>query len=617
MILQKLIKSGLPFKSKDSRVRFGLRSKFIFAFLMLVMFPFLTLGIIAYRQSAKVIEDSVYKFTLETMRQISKNVDYYIKEMERITQFPTTNEELLKYLENYNSLPGLEKVEVAGKLNKILINLSGLRSDLSGVYLFDTHNNIFYTRGRSPKLGYEYKSDKWYIDTLAKAGSINIIGTHLQYHVQNKPILVISVSREIRDFFTKKTLGVILVDFDYNLLGKIINNEFSNVFSAGNLYILDSRGTVIFNKDSDLLTKKFNYSFSQNILSQEYGTFTENINGQKMFVVFYTSPYSLWKIVNITPLNYILKDIIFIKNSIIIIMLICMVIVFIFSLEVSYKLIKPINSLVGAMSEMENGNLSASIEIKTNDETRLLAESFNSMAKNIKNLIEKVYHAQLSQKEAELNALQSQINPHFLYNTLESIRGVALSEGVQSIAVMVKALSNLFRYSSKGKEIVTIADEIEHVKNYVTIQNFRYVDKFEVEYNIDESLRSYKILKLILQPLVENSIYHGLETKLSPGKIVISCRKLEGMVQITISDNGYGIPRDKVIKLNESLEKNIPLSEGINNPDYTSKSVGIINVNARIKLYFGIEYGLKYESTEGVGTTVEIIIPPLSDVVSL
>lgn len=615
MILNRFVKSNRIPRSQSSHYRFGLRAKFLSAFLLLILFPFLTLGILAYRQSARVIEKNVSRYTLETMRQISINVDYNLYEMERITQFLTLNEDLLTNLRDYHLLPNIKKVNINNEINKTLINISGLRSELSGVYLFNTYGDFFYTRGRSPRLGYQCQREQWYQETIVKAGSINIIGTHLQYHVQNKPGFVISVARAIRNFSTRETLGVALVDFDYQILEKIIGNEFSDTFSASDLYILDQKNTIIFNKNPKLLTTSFNYPFKNALQAHNEGTFIATLNRQRIFVVFYTSPYSTWKIVSMTPLNHLLKEIIVIRNSLILIMLICMALAFLLSLEVSYKLVKPIKSLVGAMTKMEQGNLSASIDIKTNDETRLLADSFNSMARNIQNLIEKVYHAQLNQKEAELNALQSQINPHFLYNTLESIRGVAIAENVPSIALMAKSLSSLFRYSiCKGKEIVSIKEEIEHVKNYIAIQNFRYEDKFAVEYRIADSLSDYRILKLILQPLVENAIQHGLETKMGRGKIIIACEQTGALLRITIADNGVGIPEAKVSELNQSLSNNrllISDSGTIQDQSGGTRSIGIFNVNARIKLYFGNEYGLKFTSQETVGTTVEIFIPAI------
>ncbi len=616
MSLQKLAMLREKLISRKSNL--GLREKFFLSLLILVVIPFLLLGELAYLQSSKIIERNVSVYSLDTMKQISRNIDYYITEMDRVTSYVVGNDDIKTYLAQYNTLSELEKVDVSDKINKLIANLIGLRNEISGLYLFDTSGNFFYARGRSPKSLYDFRNESWYKDTLAKSGKINIIGTHLQYHVLNNPKTVFSVSRSLKSLNPEKTVGLIWVDMDYSVIDRQINSESDPALSSGDLYILDNKGKIVFNKNSKLLMKDFNAGFSKTIFSRPQGTFTENINGKDMFIVFYTSPYSSWKIVNITPLNTILTDSGLLKKYILITTVICIAVILFLSFGFANRLVKPIKSLVRAMSELEKGNLSATVDIHTTDEIGFLSEGFNNMAKNMKYLIEKVYSAQLNQKEAELKALQTQINPHFLYNTLESIRGVAITEGIHSIALMSKSLSNLFRYNIKGKDIVSLKDEIDHINNYIIIQNFRFGDRFNVEYFIAESLYDYKILKLLLQPLVENSINHGLKKRKTNGCITVKCEKIDENIKITISDNGIGIPGHTVAMLNDLLTQEVqtdPVSLQSDNSE--SDSIGIKNVNTRIKLFYGNEYGLKYYSEESVGTRVEIKIPAVREGVCL
>ena len=199
-----------------------------------------------------------------------------------------------------------------------------------------------------------------------------------------------------------------------------------------------------------------------------------------------------------------------------------------------------------------------------------------------------------------MNSLQNQINPHFLYNTLESIRGAALYHGIHDIAAMSKALSLLFRYSISERVLVSIKEEMQHLENYLSIQNFRYENKFELLYSIPPQLMNYKILKLTLQPLIENSIKHGLEMKLGRGIVKLEILALDNNIKIHISDDGLGIPPKKVEELNRLLtnDKYLPGSEG----DSSGTGIGVKNVNSRIKLYFGEQYGLKFRDTLGVRT---------------
>jgi len=225
-------------------------------------------------------------------------------------------------------------------------------------------------------------------------------------------------------------------------------------------------------------------------------------------------------------------------------------------------------------------------------------------------LINKISSIKLRQKEAELNSLQNQINPHFLYNTLESIRGAALYHGIQEIASMAKSLSLLFRYSISERVLVSVREELQHLENYISIQNFRFEDKFRLQYNIPPEFMDYKILKLTLQPLIENSIKHGLEMKLGKGTIKIEILQLNSNIKIVISDDGLGIPPKKLEELNRSLA-----GTRSGDPATVSNSgtgIGVMNVNARIKLYFGDQYGLRFREA-AVGTTVEITLPAVTE----
>jgi two-component system, sensor histidine kinase YesM len=265
--------------------------------------------------------------------------------------------------------------------------------------------------------------------------------------------------------------------------------------------------------------------------------------------------------------------------------------------------------LASAMKVVENGDFSTRVNLKSRDETRYLAECFNKMTSNIEILINKVYNAELKQKEAELASLQSQINPHFLYNTLESIRGMAIANNIKSIASMSKSLSIMFRYSINNRTLVPVRNELQHLENYLNIQNFRHKDKFKLILNIPEEIYSCSILKLTLQPIVENSIKHGLEMKLGKGTISINASVCDSILSIRILDDGTGIPAEKLLLLNKSLSNSnaIVMSSGDNISD-SGIGIGVRNVNSRIKLFFGERYGLLFHESIS-GASVEIILP--------
>ncbi len=278
----------------------------------------------------------------------------------------------------------------------------------------------------------------------------------------------------------------------------------------------------------------------------------------------------------------------------------------IISLFLSASIVKPVKKLQGLMKHVEEGNLDIVYSHPGEDEIGQLAKSFNKMVAQIKNLINTVYIQQKNKREAELRALQTQIQPHFLYNTLDTIHWMALEHQATDITAMVEALTNIFRISiSRGEELIPYSEEIKHIQSYLFIQKVRYEDKLQYEINFEEGLRKYSVLKLVIQPLVENAIYHGIKKKKEIGKIAIEGKIINGNVELRVTDNGIGIEVKKMTKIADVLEGR-SRGEGI--------GYGMFNVNERIKLRFGNEYGVRIQSQYGRGTEVIVRHPLIKDV---
>ena len=266
----------------------------------------------------------------------------------------------------------------------------------------------------------------------------------------------------------------------------------------------------------------------------------------------------------------------------------------------SSTITKPIKVLKDSMKEVEKGNFkNASIALHSNNEIGSLSNSFNVMTQEIQNLMEQNIHEQKQKRKSELKALQSQINPHFLYNTLDSIIWMAEGGRTNEVVLMTSSLAKLMRQSFiNQEETVSIDKEIEYVRSYLTIQKMRYKDKLEFEIDIDPFIRQDEIVKLVLQPIVENAIYHGIKYKEEIGLIRIEGFEQDGKIIITIKDNGAGMDAQTLQHILEENKEN-----------YNSNGVGVYNVHMRLQLYYGPEYGIRYESILGVGTIATITIP--------
>lgn len=333
------------------------------------------------------------------------------------------------------------------------------------------------------------------------------------------------------------------------------------------------------------------------------------IGNDTIYYVCKTIKPSNWKLVIKISLNELLKDV---KNEASIVIILCLIGLPIILMLINFlyiDLIRPLNLLIRKMLMIEKGTIGVTIDINRTDEIGYVIRSFNNMSQQIYTLINKVLKVQLAVKDSEIKALQAQINPHFLYNTLETINWKAKINGVEEISEMVGALSSIIdaNLNRSGENTISLQKEIEYIKNYNLIISKRFGTKIAFVINVAEDTLNCKIPKLIIQPLIENSVYHGLEMKKGGGTIELNIYKSENILHINVSDDGLGIAPNTLTSLNEKMEEDI-----FNNIDanaYDNSKIGVINVHRRLKLLYGDEYGLVIHSRLRLGTSIVIKIP--------
>ena len=271
------------------------------------------------------------------------------------------------------------------------------------------------------------------------------------------------------------------------------------------------------------------------------------------------------------------------------------------SYYIPLSITRPIRKLSEVTDQVAKGDLTVRSDVRSGAEVSVLSDSLNTMIDKIDELLEQVKKEQIRLRKAEFELLQSQINPHFLYNTLDAIVWLAEAGEQKKVVSMVGSLSDFFRTSlNQGKDIITIKEELQHSRSYLEIQQMRYQDILNYEIHVPEELHRYLIPKITIQPLVENALYHGIKNKRGLGRIVISGRKEEDFLILQIEDNGIGMRKERLDQVKEGMNQKIPTEKDI---------YGLYNVNERIRLNFGEKYGLSIESTYGEGTVVSIILP--------
>jgi two-component system sensor histidine kinase YesM len=405
--------------------------------------------------------------------------------------------------------------------------------------------------------------------------------------------------RSMNRFENREVLGGVSLDVRW----KMMNNVLDMVHSEPNsqVLILDNKGNIMYNPYSQQVTieKAMLEKAISNPAEPGYMTSTEGL-------LFYQPVVSnqLW-IVKFIPISYVMTGAATTLSFSFYTAIISILLAITVSVLIAYFTTKPIIRLTKSMKAVEQQNFNVGFDKIRSDEIGTLERRFNSMLQKIKELIQIEYKSKIEKRTAQLKAMQAQINPHFLYNALQAIGGIALSRKVPEIYEHVRAISDLFRYTIKMKsDIVTVADEMEHVSNYLQIQKLRFQDMIHVQIDVEEECQTCEIPIFTLQPIVENCFVHGLEGKMEKWLVTIRVEKVMDEIEISIEDNGLGIDVARLEEIRRQLSnegEDLELGE----------SMGMNNVNSRIRLIFGKEYGLFVTSSEGLGTTVKVIIPAI------
>ncbi len=404
---------------------------------------------------------------------------------------------------------------------------------------------------------------------------------------------VIQYMLPVYDATNENLQGVILIDLSFGMLEEMFLA--SSKQSEDKAFVLRSDGEVIFTHPYNIIFDSVVEDYPH-LKTTEKSQFVGTVFSVPMLIVSEMIDKTDWHIVRMMPMNQITKNTNALKESMSIVALLCMIISILFSGILAQLLTKPITKLLIAFQKAEKGNLSTRVHIKTNDELSQLGAGFNQMMGKLEKGIEDQLETQKKKSDMELEVLQAQINPHFLYNSLDSIKWLAMLQGVENIESMTGALISLLRYNlSKDGIDVTLKDEIESVENYITMQKYRYGDVLILKKEIDDKALDFPMLRFLVQPLVENCIVHGFNQMNKMGEILIRATVVEERLYLWVIDNGKGMDVEKEMEPKEGKDR--------------FSNIGIVNIQERLRLHFGNDGSLSYESEKGIGTTALLIIP--------
>ncbi|MNJ35890.1 putative sensor-like histidine kinase [compost metagenome] len=594
-----------------SRIRnMKFQKKLMLGYLLICVIPLIGVSAIIFRQSAAGLEDSSQEFAALYTSQIRTSLNELMKEYDKVTKSVLIDSELIYRLgeERNRSMDELILERVA--VQRLLMRVAMLKPEIGTVMLISRDNGVYqYTTTTSVVNENALLSQAWLTQLRSLDETFFITGVHDRSYYDDKGEgAIVTVGRVLLNS-EGAYAGILLIDLDPFALLQL-DQEFVTARDKYGMSVTISnrQGEIVY--QSDAASGRLSW---QQVL--EAGMSSSNdVSSKDKIVLSGNTELGNLLIRTEIPREKLLSKINQIKGMTVMVILASCLIVTLMSLGLSYTITKPIQALRKSMKQAELGQYQPIERNQANDEIGSLVNSYNKMIVTIRTLIEDVYIGEIKHRRAKLIALQNQINPHMLYNTLESIRMKALVNDDEETAAMIKILARMFRLAlgKEGRQH-SVQHELEYTANYVQLQNLRFDNKFLLDIRIPEELQQCSVIPLVFQPIVENSVNHGFEDYSRTMHIVIEGFLTEaGEILIRITDDGIGMTEEMQAKLCALLDAAGSDRYKLEIMDETdSKGLGLKNIAERIKLHYGDQYGLTIRSELGIGTTVEILIPKI------
>ncbi|RKP54410.1 sensor histidine kinase [Cohnella endophytica] len=576
-------------KLKFKNVQFIISVSFV-----LIVLLMLSVGWILYQKFMETARSNAALTNQQLIEQVNYNIESYLRSMRQTFE-----------LADYNIRKGARDQESA--LWKKLEELISSREDIVSLSLFSTDAEWIAVTPKGDKVSVaDLKVQSWFKNAVSNPDELNFSPPHVQRQDNGQSRMVLTISRGITINREGRIVhGVLAMDVNFETIASLSRRV--SLGKEGYIYIVDSDGNLVYyperHSDSQAgVTENFNVP-----LSYSYGTYYDRWSGKaRMLTVQNVNPVG-WKVVGVSFKQEYSATNDQVKAWIFGLIGLAIAIIISVSIYLSLKISKPIRRLKQSMSRVEYGDFSIVANTNGISEIQLLAKRFNTMVSRIRELMDQVSSEQEAKRKSDFEVLQAQINPHFLYNTLNSVVRMVGSGKNEDIVNTITTLSKYFRTSlSKGQSIVTVREELEHVRYYLIIQSIRFKNKFRYEIVAPEELMPCLSLKLILQPIVENAIQHGIEPMVDEGFISIRVNLSdEGKLIFIIKDNGVGMSAHRVESIMWGAMPTPHSEEG--------SGLGLRNVHQRITLQYGVEYGLRVESEREEGTIVTLSLPIIKE----
>ena len=574
----------------------SLRTRMVLSNIVVALIPFLIFSIVSGFVFLDHAQKTAEEHSVQLIHQVSNSMDVYVETIEKMVNYIQLELQDTPFFTMESEGASGWDSETA-YIRSVLENVANSHREVAGIFIA-TKEDLYVSTGMSRISRDPFQNERWYREAAENPEEIQLISvvtgrnivTNRSYSIDD----VFSLAKAVQDPETGEVLGVILLDIRHDIIQSSINGV--TIGEKGFVFVMDQEDNIVYTPVNGIV-----YRVNPKWV-KAMEPMSVQIQGGSYQIRSELSPYTGWRTVGVFSMDEVMSSV----NTIVYILFTCVIISLVLVVIVSFKfsrtLTNPIFKLKRLMKQAESGDLTVRFNFQHNDEIGELGQSFNHMIARIDQLIQMVYVEQENKRTAEMKSLQEQIKPHFLYNTLDTISWMARDYDAEDIVRLVDALTNMFRIGlSHGKDIITVKEEITHVSNYLYIQKIRYKDKLNYVIHVDESLYAIEVPKLILQPLVENAIYHGVKAKRGGGTITITGVPEGENLVFTVQDDGAGMLQEKVEELNRRMSERSVLDE--------KKSFGLFYIRERIQLCYGTGYGVHVESALGEGTRVTITLP--------
>jgi len=583
----------------------SISSKLIFIFSCIIIVPVTVMSINSYVSSQRLLERKYTDLLLDIAKQSNIRISEYLKEIEKITLVSSYG------MNRYSSLVYQEEYPIQDFLHysndesenityRVLMNYILMKDRLFSIYIYSLNGGRDMFVHSTEPIDYSYRplQEPWFREFLASDRKVVILDPQVDKQIRNKNKYAVLHARKVFDMSNGRLLGVMVASIDINFIGLFTNRLQEGLRT--NFTIVDQHNRIIYHANSQLIGRSFH-----DIMPFRDEKGITQAWGEDYLVV--RSPFEElpWTTYLYTPLSEISAEGAILKQNMFILAGLILVFASFTSIFLSTVIARPIKKLMRNITLVEKGLFDNLPVIDSNDEIGELSRRFNRMSSELKQLVSRIQKEEKEKAMAEIRALQSQINPHFLYNTLGSVKWIASMQKADKIVEMTEALISILRYTAKlESSMVTLREEIDNIRNYIIIQNVRYYNRIQLQIQVDDSLLGSRMPKLILQPIVENAIFHGFAELEDEGIITVRAHRYDEGIQIEISDNGAGIDPATAEWLNRELRS----AENIQ-----TSGIGLPNVQRRIQLHYGDRYGIGFHSAQGQGTTFVITLPDIQD----